>query len=79
MSTGYNNPLLNAPSASLLPTKEVAYTLGLGKIDVPPNAKVDVCITVAVNGGDPTATHFAGFVLSCQLIYDAKTLVPALG
>lgn len=67
MSTSFKNTMVNAPDTSLLPIKEVAYTLGLGKVDVPANTKADVSVIVEVDGGPSTEKPVAGLVLYCSL------------
>jgi len=41
---------------------ENAYTLGLGKLDIPKNVKTDVLITLDILGGAAMADPYAGLV-----------------
>jgi hypothetical protein len=43
---------------------ENAYTLGLGRLDIPTNIKTDVFVTLDILGGAAIADPFAGLVRS---------------
>lgn len=55
---------------------ENAYTLGLGRLDIPTNIKTDVLITLDILGGAAMADPFDGLVRTLPLLH--PFLIPVM-